>query len=239
MADQTVTIGAQLEAIAVPATHNATTWDVEHSAFDPQREVWCFCHHSAPYRVVRLTSGETVQVNVLYYKQGCCCCHPGLSQTDLQTVPAQLAENGLSQETWTEWVGKLHDVNSVNLPGFWDMCVLFVCMLLFPLMFLRGKCEQQQDRTWNSRFRKWQGDFNKVLEPFGIHVKSQSCCTVVDSESPEGDPIYSRSVERWLAFAMTPSSCAHLQSEPHMLGRTDNISSCLNPVDTNGRCMHP
>ncbi len=88
--------------------------------------------------------------------------------------------------------------------------------------------------AWNAKLVEWQNRFNeKELKSLGMYIKTQSRCDVHYDDKGKH-----RSIECWLAFALTPEESEKLKNEPHLFGDTEN-ATCCNGVNEEECCMHP
>ena len=100
---------------------------------------------------------------------------------------------------------------------------------------LRLAVEKQDDAL-----RQWQATFNeKILQPKGIFLKSQSCCWFNIWEDGKGGKVKVRSYLRWFAFAFGPAATRNLKMQPHLHGDIELPSCLCGGPDESVCCCHP
>uniref|UniRef100_A0A7S1VYT9 Uncharacterized protein n=1 Tax=Alexandrium catenella TaxID=2925 RepID=A0A7S1VYT9_ALECA len=200
----------------------------------------CGCGPKVPNKTVRTRSGQILRYNLVYKVEACFGPGDGLQKDHMFNVPEAMAKMGVQNSTWCKQTIALKDVNAIeNSIG---CCPGLTCILLWsPILLLTGCCccylckhQAAKLRQWDAAFREWQANFNQILEPLGIFVKSQSMCYVTHGSKGEKQ----RHIHRWLAFALTPGQITKLKAEPHLFGDIEN-NTCCNGIDENELCMHP
>ena len=94
----------------------------------------------------------------------------GFNVVDSKQVPRLLAERGLTQEVWLQWVAKLQSEVLPNGPplGRFGNCLAIVTLLCCP--FYYSRLERYHDCV-----RRWVDEFNaQVLRPLNMFAATQS-----------------------------------------------------------------
>lgn len=191
---------------------------------------------SKPPRDQRGQSGETVRVNVDYSIQGCCGQSPPFIPYDMENIPYQLYNAGVTDQEWTEFVKRLVQVNSMRKGACRIQCLLRCLSLIFLPCLIPSACQScaREIAAWDKELRKWQDDFNnEVLIRQGCFVKTKSNCWVTYNQKGEKQ----RHIDRWIAFALTPAESELLKYEPHITG--DIEKGCCGGVNEETCCIHP
>jgi len=192
------------------------------------------CCTSSPPRDQRGAHGESVQVNLTFYIQGCFGPSPPFNGYDMKNIPYQLYNAGVSDSEWLKRVGMLQQVNNMRL----GCCNVSCCLDIFLVIFCACKyaCKRcaAHIRVWNDALLKWQNDFNnEVLLRQGCFIKTRSNCWVTYNEKGEKQ----RHIDRWIAIALTPEQSVILRNEPHLTG--DIEAGCCGGVNEHECCVHP
>lgn len=196
----------------------------------------CACCHLGPTVVsttVRTKAGRVLRYNFGYRIEAVLGPASGLHWKLLASVPKALEERGLQAAVWKAFTSQLRSIDYKSSLGgclgeffccFIGVHTLFCCCSLCTL-------RKRRVGAWDAEFRRWQADFNEILEPLGIFVKSRSVCNVGREERQSH-------VRRWLAFALGSEQVEKLKGEPHVEGDTDDWSLC-GGINESELCMHP
>ncbi len=129
-----------------------------------------------------------------------CSSGDGFNETDSKQVPHLLAERGLTQEVWLQWVAKLRSEVLPRCPplGQFGNCLAIVTLLGCPFYFSRlGE--------YHDCVRRWVDEFNaQVLHPLNMFATTQSAYCQIK---------HHRRALTWVAVATTPEEVAALQKE--------------------------
>lgn len=220
------------QAVPRPSQLRGPTAVYHHSA---DTGCWTGCCNSRPPRDQRGAHGEVVQVNLAFSSQGCIGPSSPFCTYDMENIPYQLYNAGVTDSEWLKRVQMLQKVN--NIRG--EFCSPCCCMTLFTMIFVPCTCSffckqnATEIRVWNDALLKWQNDFNdEVLLRQGCFIKTRSDCKVYYTDSGK-----SRIISRWIAIALTPEQCAILRNESHLTG--DISEGCCGGINENECCIHP
>ena len=123
------------------------------------------------------------------------CCGPALpfDPYDMQNIPYQLYNAGVTDEEWAEHVKRLVKVNNMRQAGCSFQCLLNCCLpMILPCLcpYFCQKCAKEV-YAWDAELRKWQENFNnEVLFRQGCFVKTKSNCWVTYNEKGEKQRFY-------------------------------------------------
>jgi len=121
-------------------------------------------------------------VNVTYFSGDAV---PPFAPNDMEHIPYQLYNAGVTDEEWAEFVKRLVEVNNIRRP----------CTFLIGLTLVFLPCPwycycRQATRDmirWEAELRKWQDDFNKeVLIRQGCFVKTKSFASLTYVRDDDG-----------------------------------------------------
>jgi len=200
------------------------------------------CQKMAALETLALKSvgGKVLRLHVAFRVREPCGNCTGLTPEVLQHVPDCLASNGLSLPIWQDWTGRLVEINRLLYPAGCFIDALKHCVLA-PCFCVSGKMDAGRIWAWDVALKQWQTDFNAILEPLGIFMKTQS----LGYKERGGVGTPSRVLRRWLAFALSPKQIEELKNEPHINGCAHTLHCPECPVWLHGGvdefalCMHP
>ncbi len=148
----------------------------------------------------------------------------------MEKVPVQLAER-LTEQEWQKCIADLKKVNEISGVGskscseaaFFScyvasFIVLAASVVGIPLIFVLTCWKRDK---YQKALRKWQDDFNQeVLQPKGMHCKTQSICGMYESIDGDGNKcmVWGCDGSR-IAFALSATEVKTLKNEPHLLGQ--------------------
>ena len=198
----------------------------------------CSCSSKPSPPRVDNVDGVDQRIYVSFKVEGYCTGSYPLSEDDMQSIPVQLFNNGVTEEQWIDHVQRLCKVNkmrygycSLYCPG---IVVAFTLPFCLPLFCRR---DAQFIKAWDDALRKWQDDFNyECLIPLGMFCKTQSNSW----SSYGGNNEESRHFDRWIAFALTPENVVKLKMETHLRGSIDDCySRYCGAYPESKCCIHP
>ena len=183
----------------------------------------------APKRVIcAAESNDIVRLN-LPYTYSRCGGGAGLDAQDIVTLPIELKETGLSELVWAEHAARCPTRSS-------HVDVARSCVT-WPFTFFLGclfcGLTKQRVLAFDDALRRWQSEFNTVLAPFGMHVKTQA----FKFGSQAGCV-----VERWCAISLNMTETEKLKSEPYVMkghGVQELRQYPCGGFDENELCMLP
>lgn len=133
----------------------------------------------------------------------CCSLGHGLN-ADFETLPAVLAQRGVTPYQWGDFMQRL---DKQVIPKHWNACVCISCALTgicLPLVCYK-------EYTFQEATSRWVDDLNStVLQPNGMYAKFQT--NYIYIHYGEGSS-YTEEIS-WLAIAMTPAEVERLKKEP-------------------------
>eukprot|EP00744_Colponema_vietnamica_P024120 GILI01035104.1.p1 GENE.GILI01035104.1~~GILI01035104.1.p1 ORF type:complete len:237 (+),score=56.36 GILI01035104.1:71-712(+) len=116
-------------------------------------------------------------------------------------VPPQVAARGLQDTIWRDYMTRFRDnMRSGSLSII--SIILLVCSV-FGIPYLIYKW-----RAGNRFAASWQREFNTVLEPKGMFIKTQKTTVRINDDHEEH--------VHWMALALTPEESAGLKQEDHV-----------------------
>ena len=104
------------------------------------------CCTSQPPRDQRGAHGETIRVNVNFTVTGCCGPALPFDPYDMQNIPYQLYNAGVTDEEWAEHVKRLVNVNKMRQAGCSFQCLLNCCLpMILPCLcpYFCQKCAKE------------------------------------------------------------------------------------------------
>jgi len=194
------------------------------------------CTYSPPKKVVD-ESGRVCRINLSYRTRGCCCGDfGGLRSEDVEVMPAEVSELGLSQMTWDHYVNShdgLYQAQQHRQP--FVVCCPVATLLILSIVMIPFLCKLAKPKImrWDAALREWQSNFNRELHRYGMFIKTQSHCMAWYDRNGKH-----RVIERWVSIALTPAEANRLALEPHLTGDIEN-TKCCGGVDEHELCMHP
>lgn len=189
---------------------------------------------------LKSVGGKVLRLHLAFRVCEICATCTGLSREVLQDVPDCLSSRGLSPTLWQNWTGRLVEINRLLYPAGCCSDALQHCVLA-PCFCVSGKMDADRILAWDADLKQWQADFNAILEPLGIFMKTQS----LGYKQRGGTGTSTKVLLRWLAFALTPKQIEELKNEPHVNGCTHTLHCpecptwCHGGVDEYALCMHP
>lgn len=179
------------------------------------------------------------RLSISYYIRGWTTTCDPFDDELMRNVPVKLAEKGVSQGEWTEFVQKLKAINATQHSACYEISCGILCLPFY--MMLPCICcpiLRRDMMAFDTQLREWQSEFNtRVLEPKGIFCKTQSICFAYHESKPDGSTEKRRFTERWISFALSAQEAALLREEPHVTGDIESWS-CLGGVNEQELCMH-
>jgi len=145
-------------------------------------------------------------------------CGPGIgfSEKDSATVPAALADHGITQAVWLDWVDKLKKQVLPNAPCCGGCGCLLSCLL--PCYWCA------QNGSYQDLMRGWLVAFNQdVLIPKGLFASIQ---TAVYDDNNIGKYTHDEELS-WLAIATNPQEIEALKQEVAIWRFHPGCPSCI------------
>jgi predicted GNAT family acetyltransferase len=157
----------------------------------------------------------------------------GFNEVDSKQVPQWLAQRGLAQEVWLQWVAKLHTEVLPNGPvcGNCGYCLALLSVIGCP-------CWYSKLGNYHDHVRRWTDDFNaQVLRPLNMFAATQSA--VYTENRVADNPNHFRKELSWLTIATTPEEIAELQQEAHAWRFDFQVRRHVHHVcNVNHACLH-